>query len=311
MARNYPHPIPNGWFLVCYDDELAPGEVKTVQAFGDDLVVFRTASGAVRASHAYCPHLGAHLGCGGRVEGETLRCPFHGWRFGADGECVEIPYSKRIPPRARLDALPTLVRNRGVFVWRHAEGKPPAFEVPVLSYFDEPGWQGPRRFEWLIRTQYQEMLENIFDPAHFHVVHGAAAPTQAEVEFDGPAFRVMNHASYETPGGRIEGTFETHTVGPGFGWVHYRLLAEIFHTVTILPVDADHIRLRLAFYVKSDDPKALVRGMPAAMIAGVTANVAQDIALWEPKRYLAKPLLCDGDGPLLQVREWAKQFHSE
>ena len=49
---------------------------------------------------AYRLHLGAHLGHGGTVEGEDLVCPFHGWHFGRDGRCTNMPYGRRIPPTA-------------------------------------------------------------------------------------------------------------------------------------------------------------------------------------------------------------------
>src|SRR5690606_31236792 len=96
MAR-FPFGLPNGWFLLAYADELAPGQLMPLHALDRDLVVFRGASGSVHAFDAHCPHLGAHLGVGGRVVGDTIECPFHGWRFGGDGGCVEIPYAKRIP----------------------------------------------------------------------------------------------------------------------------------------------------------------------------------------------------------------------
>lgn len=50
---------------------------------------------------AYCPHLGAHLGIGGTVEGETLRCPFHAFRFDTGGVCVATGYGTKPPPTAR------------------------------------------------------------------------------------------------------------------------------------------------------------------------------------------------------------------
>ena len=63
-------PYPNGWFAVSHSDELEVGQVKTVQALGVEMVVFRGASGQAFAVDPYCAHLGAHLGVGGRVEGE-------------------------------------------------------------------------------------------------------------------------------------------------------------------------------------------------------------------------------------------------
>src|SRR5258708_36387146 len=87
MLQRYqprPHPLPrnpNGWFAVGLSDELAPGEVKSVSCLGVDLVMFRSQQGKVGVLDAYCPHLGTHLGVGGCVEGEALRCPFHRWAF--------------------------------------------------------------------------------------------------------------------------------------------------------------------------------------------------------------------------------------
>ena len=91
MGR-YPFPpFPNGWFQVAYTDEVAPGGVRSLHAFGKKLVLYRTESGEARVFDAHCPHLGADLGVGGKVEGDTIRCPFHGWRYGEDGRCVEVP----------------------------------------------------------------------------------------------------------------------------------------------------------------------------------------------------------------------------
>jgi len=77
-----------GWYSVARSHELAIGEVKPVKAFDRELVLYRTRSGEAVVQDAFCPHLGAHLGHKGRVVGESIRCPFHGWRYGTDGQCV-------------------------------------------------------------------------------------------------------------------------------------------------------------------------------------------------------------------------------
>jgi len=61
---------PRGWFQVAWADTIAAGEVKTLHYFGEELVAFRTKSGKLSILDAYCQHLGAHLGVGGKVEGE-------------------------------------------------------------------------------------------------------------------------------------------------------------------------------------------------------------------------------------------------
>ena len=79
--------FPMGWFSVARSHELLVGEVTSVQAFDRELALYRTRSGEAVLQDAFCPHLGANLGVEGRVVGETIRCPFHGWRFGKDGVC--------------------------------------------------------------------------------------------------------------------------------------------------------------------------------------------------------------------------------
>ncbi|MGZ8374339.1 MAG: Rieske 2Fe-2S domain-containing protein, partial [Nitrospira sp.] len=54
------------------------------------LVLFRDGQGRVHALEDRCPHKGVPLSSA-RQEGDSLRCPFHGWRFTASGECIEVP----------------------------------------------------------------------------------------------------------------------------------------------------------------------------------------------------------------------------
>ena len=106
MPRITLPPYPNGWFAVAHVDELAAGEVRSIHYFGRELVLFRGEDGRPRTLDGYCAHLGAHLATGGRVVGNTLKCPFHSWRFdGESGGCVEIPYAKKIPPKAQAPIL--------------------------------------------------------------------------------------------------------------------------------------------------------------------------------------------------------------
>ena len=143
MERRETLPIPRGWFAVAHSDELAPGEVSKVHYFGEDLVVFRTESGAAGVFEAFCPHLGAHLGVGGKVDGESLRCPFHGWAL-ARPECTDIPYAKRIPPGVRAGSLETLERN-GFIRLVDPDGSEPWYDVPEVPEAASGEWSTPDR----------------------------------------------------------------------------------------------------------------------------------------------------------------------
>ncbi|MFJ3216482.1 Rieske 2Fe-2S domain-containing protein [Kitasatospora sp. NPDC086801] len=66
-------PYPDGWFALAASHELKAGKVLTRRLMGEDVVLYRTASGAMRAVRPYCPHLGAHLGHGATAQGDNLR----------------------------------------------------------------------------------------------------------------------------------------------------------------------------------------------------------------------------------------------
>src|SRR5262245_58719162 len=107
-AEAFPQ-YPASWYLFCESERLK-NEPLTKRTLGRDLVAFRTASGNLAVMDAHCAHLGADLGCG-RVIGESIQCPFHNWRYGVDGSCVEIPRTRQIPQFARQKTYPAVERH--------------------------------------------------------------------------------------------------------------------------------------------------------------------------------------------------------
>ena len=81
-------------FNAALDPRMAERPVKAVRLLGQDLVLFKDASGAWGLLDRHCAHRGADLSFGRReslAEGGGLRCPFHGWKFAVDGRCLETP----------------------------------------------------------------------------------------------------------------------------------------------------------------------------------------------------------------------------
>ncbi len=307
MPGRFPFPVPDGWFAVATSAELAPGEVRAIRAFARDLVLFRTASGRPVVVDAHCPHLGAHLGVGGRVIGESIRCPFHGWRFDAGGRCVEIGYARRIPRGARTRSWDVIERNAMILVWHHLEGAPPFFEVPALPEFDDPDWTEPRHYERCVRSAVQELAENDHDTAHFRYVHGLEIP-EIEVQYDGLQRTVVTGGIRETDAGR----FRTRLVRRSFGLGAMAVRSEgvpgagtlLFNSLT--PIDEENVHLRWSFTVTRN----LAGSVGRDFIDGLIEAVQPDIPIWENKVYRPEPPLCDGDGPVAGFRRWALQFYS-
>ena len=103
-----------------------------------DLVIWRGEDGAAHVMDAYCPHMGAHLGYGGRVEGCNLVCPYHWWEYDGDGANVRIPYADRPNGKARVRSYPTIDRNGLIMFWYHPNGDPPAWDVPEIPELSDP-----------------------------------------------------------------------------------------------------------------------------------------------------------------------------
>jgi nitrite reductase/ring-hydroxylating ferredoxin subunit len=304
-------PIPNGWFAVAWSKDLAVGEVQRIRYFDRELALFRTRTGEAKVLDAYCAHLGAHLAEGGRVVGEAIQCPFHHWQYDGSGQCIHIPYAKRIPPHACVRAWEVVERNEMISVWHHAEGKPPQFEVPVLPEFGHPDWAPTRYFDLKVAAQLQDMAENNCDPVHFMYVHTATSIPESEIRFsnNGCFMHMTDEAERTSP----LGTFRTKLVRDSFGigMATVRLDGIVNAGLLLLagttPIDRGHTHSRWAFTVTRN----LADTAGEEFIDGLSKGVLADMRIWENKIYRPNPVLCDGDLFLGKFRQWAKQFYSD
>jgi 3-ketosteroid 9alpha-monooxygenase subunit A len=314
MAR-FPFGLPNGWFPISWADELAPGRVLPLRALGRDLVAFRGESGSVGVLDAHCPHLGAHLGRGGRVAGDTIQCPFHGWRFGPDGACMEIPYAQRIPPQARAGAHRVAERNGMILLWHHAEDEAPDFEIPVLPEWGDREWLLEWfRFEWTVRTQPQELGENGIDWPHFATIHGIPTPSNRRWEFREHSYlwQVGGTKPVEAlASGSDEILMYGENWGLGFSWLRQSGHAETIVVTGMTPIDSETTRIRLGVIARiGSDPEPAARAAFEAYMKEHAVFAEADFPIWENKIYRERPLYCDGDGPIADYRRWAARFYS-
>jgi nitrite reductase/ring-hydroxylating ferredoxin subunit len=310
MSR-FPMPrYPNGWFQVAYADDLPPGAALPLRYFGRDLVLFRTEGGEAKLLDAHCPHLGAHLGYGGKVKGDCIECPFHAWRFNGDGSCAEVPYAKKIPPRATINPWPLREVNGLLMAWYHAEGAPPAWEVPVLPEFGHPEWTTYEKRSWKIRSHNQEMAENAVDSAHFLYLHGTQEMPETRAEERGHLLHAVSSTVMKTPQGKVKGEIEVHAHGFGFTTTRFRGLVETLLVSSNTAIDDEYVELRFAFTVKKMVNEGVTSTVAAAFQREIARQLEQDIPIWENKIYIHPPVLVDGDGPIGLFRRWAKQFYT-
>ena len=305
-------PIPNGWFAVAYSHDLREGEVKPIHYFGEDLVLFRTRENKARVIDAYCPHLGAHIGYGGRVMGETVRCPFHGWQFdGQSGECSKIPYCDTIPPRAKVRAWETQEKNGLIFVWHHVEGKPPEWDFPVLPEIGHEDWSEPRVFDLEMEAHVQDTHENNNDPVHFHYVHGAPDTPPGEIHYTPGTthYQILNTSTQETPFGTFEVTLRRDCWGLGLVAVRSEGFGDaglLLYSATT-PIDGGRVHSRWLLTCTKD----AVDFMGEEFISNITSGVDVDMPIWKNKVHRVQPVLCAEDTYLAEFRKWSRQFYCE
>jgi phenylpropionate dioxygenase-like ring-hydroxylating dioxygenase large terminal subunit len=312
-AERWPWPIPFGWFALAWGHELPTGAVLARRAFGRDLVLWRDEAGDAHLHDAWCPHLGAHLGVGGTVDGCTLRCPFHAWAFDADGANTDIPYSTRTNARARLQTHPLVERNGLLMAWHHPEDAAPSWEVPVVDEFspDQTEFSAPMERSFEIATAWQEMAENGVDAAHFRYVHRTAeVPVLESYETDGPRSRMRSKQFFVTPRGTTEGRIDSDAHGPGFSVVRFSGIVDTVLLGCATPVERDLCEMRFTFAVRRFGDDAVTASVGRAFTDEVSRQLQEDQPIWEHKRFLARPALADTDGPITEFRRWASQFYA-
>jgi nitrite reductase/ring-hydroxylating ferredoxin subunit len=308
----FPFPrYPNGWFQVGYSEDVKPGGVVPLKYFGRDLVLFRSEAGEAHLLDAHCAHMGAHLGYGGIVKDGCVRCPFHAWRFDGSGQCVEVPYAPRVPPKARVRSWHLKEVNGLLMAWHHIGGQPPSWDIEPIPEHGAADWTTYELRRWKIRTHNQEMAENAVDSAHFHYVHGTLEMPTSRALVDGHVLRVVSDTMMKTPMGKVKGQVESVSYGFGYALTRFTGVVETLLVAGITPIDDEYVDVRFAFTVKKLPSGDATSTVGAAFIREIERQLGQDIPIWENKVYVNPPLLVDGDGPIGIFRRWTRQFYAD
>lgn len=300
-----------GWYVVSWSSELETKKTLPLQYFGKHFVLYRSETGQPVLLDAHCPHLGAHLGHGGKVQGEDIVCPFHAWKFGANGRCTEVPYASRIPPRAAVRSYPVREHSGMILGYFGPEGAEPDYEVPAIDELGGEAWTPLETAQIEIRTKPREVIENIADVAHFLPVHRTKLD-EFEVIIDGPRATQRGVGKGRNLKGEkipVETIATYH--GPA---VQFTRLAWAFPMVLInahTPIDENRLLLRFGVSLRGVDGYPMTREIIDAHVAYARNGYFEDVAIWENKCWRDTPVLADGDGPILKVRKWYASFFPE
>ncbi len=169
----------NDWHPVVTVAELEETPVIGTRLLDEDIVVWR-AGDQVHAWRDSCVHRGTKLSLGKIIDDACIQCPYHGWVYDSEGQCIRIPaIPDHTPPtQARIKTFE--VREAYELVWV-CMGKP-ANEIPPFPEWDKPDFRkllcGPHP----VQTSGPRIIENFLDVAHFPYVHENVLGTQEHTE---------------------------------------------------------------------------------------------------------------------------------
>ncbi len=155
---------PDHWYPLAWSHEVKPGKALGTRFAGDPIAIFRSQAGEVFALEDRCAHRQVPLSRG-LVDGTTLRCGYHGWAYGADGRCTDVPYLGKCQLPNGVRAYPCREAEGLIFVF---PGDPALAEhvvFPSLGSVADPRYK-TRRFGRAIGCHYTFMHENLMDMNH-------------------------------------------------------------------------------------------------------------------------------------------------
>ena len=161
--------LRNCWYVAALDHELSDGKLLKRTVLGEHLLLYRGESGRVSVLNDRCPHRGALLSQG-RLEGDGVRCMYHGIKYDGSGKCTQIPGQDMIPPKLRVRSYPVLERGHFVWVWMGDAAKADPASILELPYLEDSNWKGiPAYLHY--DANYLLIVDNLSDFSHLAFVH--------------------------------------------------------------------------------------------------------------------------------------------
>ena len=158
------------WQPVAASIDLSPRTpTKALKVLGEELVLFRMRSGAVGLTQRACAHRGTSL-VQGVPEPDGIRCCYHGWVYGADGQCIEMPNEPNQQFKHKIKILAYPVEELGGLIFAYMGPRP----APLLPRWDLLVWDNIFRKVTFseIPCNWLQCQENSLDPVHFEWLHG-------------------------------------------------------------------------------------------------------------------------------------------
>ncbi len=161
--------VKNTWYVAAWSYELIDGKKLARTLLEQPVIIYKGESGRVVALDDRCCHRAAPLSMG-RVEGDCIRCMYHGMKYDPSGKCIQIPGQEKIPPKLGVRSYPVVERDQLIWIWM---GDPELADPDLIVDYPplhDPGWRGLPAYlhydaNWML------IVDNLSDFAHLAFVH--------------------------------------------------------------------------------------------------------------------------------------------
>ena len=160
------------WYPIAFEQDVSRDVPYAFTLFGEPMVLFFCGDGQWFCSQDRCPHRAARLS-EGRLQDGRIECLYHGWQFGADGQCERIPQwpgDQPVPTAACLTGHPLAIRQGLFWMWAGDPNRADAEQIPEVPALDAPDMFV---VDYQIDLPYGQtfLVENVIDVAHIHIAH--------------------------------------------------------------------------------------------------------------------------------------------
>ncbi len=323
----------NFWYPVVMAKDLQDAPLR-VRILAQDFVAFRDSAGAARVLSNTCSHRGGSL-AGGKIRGDNIQCPYHGWQFDGAGACLRIPSlgaDARIPARTRVDAYPVAEKYGIVFAFLGdlpESERPPMLECPE---FDDPAWR-PIWINFQVDYNYQRSIENGMDAAHNEFVHPTHGFQGQDDDYRvrdlrfvgdgrwGPGFfhRFKSPASTDPRFASIKTADDNREagsglIGPNHMWTYIRFGPgkELRQYMWEAPIDEEHtniffLNMRNTMLEPEMDQRVTDRNW---MVAEQDIAVLSALNPVQTPEINTKEFMVPADEPILRYRQKLREFEA-
>ncbi len=184
--------IPNQWYAILESNEIKPGKVVGVTRMGEKLVAWRTAAGDLAVMKDQCPHRGVAFS-EGKLNGDCIQCPFHGFEYDKTGACTLVPANGHLaePPRAlHVQSYPVREQHGFVYIWWGESRQ----EFPPVPWFESIGEElvyTTLKDHWA--NHYARAIENQLDVVHLPFIHHNTIGRGNKSLVNGPIAKAESH----------------------------------------------------------------------------------------------------------------------